>query len=328
MCLINGPGSPGNCGIEGVGRWHPHVTLGRGDDSRLASDSKPQPVAPRGGLGHAIWVSGGAKTWPVLLGFVLFAVAGCRDPRAPREPDPTAAHLRVMTYNVNFGLEGDPATVDVIAADDADVILLQETNEAWELALRERLSGRYPFIEFRHCCRAGGLAVLSKYPLGEGDYIEPPDGGWFPGWRLVVDTPLGPLQTLNVHLRPALGERGGVVSGQVTTGPIRRAQMADYATFIEDGLVDGMSTIVVGDFNEGRRGSAVEYLETLGMRTALPEFSGEQNTWRWKTSVGTVHAQLDHIVHDATLDAVDVHVVEGGRSDHLAVVAVFQRSGR
>ena len=50
---------------------------------------------------------------------------------------------------------------------------------------------------------------------------------------------------------------------------------------------------------------------------------GLHDTWRWTTSVGTLHRQLDHIEHDDRLVAVAGRVLPGGNSDHLAVVADF-----
>jgi endonuclease/exonuclease/phosphatase (EEP) superfamily protein YafD len=79
---------------------------------------------------------------------------------------------------------------------------------------------------------------------------------------------------------------------------------------------------VVGDFNEGERGLAIAYLQRRGFTSALGEF-GSQPTWRWPTSIGTVSAELDHIVHSRRLEPLSVKVVTAGRSDHLPVVARF-----
>ena len=58
--------------------------------------------------------------------------------------------------------------------------------------------------------------------------LKPPDGGWFPAWLLRVDSALGSLQVLAVHLRPQLSESGGIVSGVLTTPPVRRREMTKY----------------------------------------------------------------------------------------------------
>ena len=257
------------------------------------------------------------------LGLVLLVtLAGCA--RAPR-PGPARAprpDLTVMTYNVNFGLAGDDATLQAIRREGADVVLLQETNEAWQADIEERLSGIYPTRRYHHCCRAGGLAVLSRFDVGDLGVL-PARHGWFPAWRVVVRSPTGPVQILSVHLRPAVSDSGGVVSGAFTTPRVRRAEIEDFY-----GLVDrSLPTLVVGDLNEGPNGHAVEFLQAQGLTNVLPEAGGPQSTWHWRTSVGTLRLQLDHIFCNGLLRPLWAHVVHAGHSDHYPVVAAFARRG-
>ena len=252
---------------------------------------------------------------------ILFALCmACAERQPPRAPASGQPHLRVMTYNVNYGIPGDDATMDAIEAGAAAVVLLQETTPAWEEALRDRFAATYPHMAFRHCCGAGGLAVLSTHPFDEGDHLPPPDpAGWFPAWRVVVHAPVGDVQILNVHLRPQLSDSGSVLSGMLTTSSIRQAQIAGFHAALDPTL----PTLVVGDFNESAGGSAIGYLADRGLESALPRFTGPQDTWRWQTSVGTISTQLDHIVHDERLAPLGVVVIARGRSDHLPVVGDF-----
>lgn len=227
--------------------------------------------------------------------------------------------LRVLSYNVNFGLEGDPETLDAIAKATPDIALLQETTPGWETALRARYGDEFAHVQFRHCCRAGGMAVLSKHAVVDQEEIQPPERGWFPAWRLVFDTPLGKLQVLNVHLRPQISESGSVVSGYFVTPAVREAEMKKYVGHLDATL----PTLVVGDFNEGSGGQAIAVLERRGFRSAQSEMGSATPTWRWPTSVGTVRAELDHLAFDRRLKPLNVRVLATGRSDHLPVVGVF-----
>ena len=264
------------------------------------------------------------ETMTLMTACSMLALTACASttPRQPRVPSPDRAQMQVMTYNVNYGLAGDPETLAVIEQASADVIFLQETTPAWEQILRRTLAGRYPHMAFRHCCGAGGLAVLSKHPFASRQYRHAAtEGSWFPGWRVVVQGPLGPVQVLQVHLRPQLSDGGSVVSGVFTTPPIRRAEITDYRRWLDPEL----PALVVGDFNEGDDGQALGVLVEGGLQTVLPEFRPEADTWRWTTSVGTVKTRLDHIVYDpARLDPLDARVIQAGRSDHLPVVAIFE----
>ncbi|MCC6748546.1 MAG: endonuclease/exonuclease/phosphatase family protein [Deltaproteobacteria bacterium] len=261
------------------------------------------------------------RVW--LLG-VLALGMGCgtgsprREPRVPRPGLPT---LTVMTYNVNFGLAGDPAALEAIAGTHADVVFLQETTPAWEAALRQRLSRRFPEQRYRHSAGAGGLAVLSRHPIRHDRYIPSPLG-WFPAWRVVLETPVGPLQVLQLHLRPPVSDGGSWVSGYFTTRDFRARELRHFASY----LAPELPTLAVGDFNEGHDGRAVRALRGTGLQSALAEFAPSATTWHWPTALGELRFTLDHILYSRDLDALDARVLSAGRSDHYPVVAVFQRA--
>lgn len=260
-----------------------------------------------------------------LIPFMLLVLSCAAQPLQPRQAHPQTPTLKVMTFNVNYGVAGDESTLLAMSQEGADVILLQETTPEWERAIRERLSAAYPHMVFRHCCGAGGLAVLSRFELEDKDYIQAPAPGWFPAWLLTTTTPLGEVQLLNVHLRPPVSDSGSFVSGYFSTPKVREAEITAYRGRLDPKL----PTIIAGDFNENAHGDAVEHLEEQGLRSVLPEYSPDRDTWRWPTSFGTMKAQLDHIIYDPKHYApLTAYVVEAGRSDHLPVVAVFERQAR
>jgi endonuclease/exonuclease/phosphatase (EEP) superfamily protein YafD len=272
--------------------------------------------------------SGGHAALRLLVGTVVaVAQSACSSAphRTARAPTPNHETLSVMTYNVNYGLAGDESTLAAIENQHADLVLLQETTPAWEVVLREVFHARYPFIAFRHCCGAGGMAVLSRHPFEEREYMTPPEGGWFPAWTFELDSPIGRLQVMNVHLRPQIGDSGpnviGVASGMIRTPAIREAEISEYLPHLRQNL----PTLIAGDFNESEDGSALEYLEERGYRSTLPEFSND-DTWHWNMSViGTVSRRFDHIVYGPGLEPLSARVLRAGSSDHLPVVAVFER---
>jgi endonuclease/exonuclease/phosphatase family metal-dependent hydrolase len=252
----------------------------------------------------------------LLVAVLAVGPSQCHRPLPPRPAPAEAPALRIMTFNVNFGVAEHADNLAAIHEAAADVVLLQETTPAAEEAMRGELAERYPHMVFTHCCRAGGLAVLSRFPILEREPL-PATVSWFPAERVVIQAPLGRVQLLNVHLRPPLSESGSWISGYFSTRSIRREEIETYWQHIDPSL----PTVVAGDFNEAHGGEAVEYLADHGLRSVLPEREPRAKTWHWRTAVGTIHAQLDHIVVDRRLACIDVHVLERGRSDHYPIVA-------
>jgi len=238
-----------------------------------------------------------------------------------RIPEPVAEHmprLRVMTFNVNFGVSTDPHNLAAVRDADADVVLLQETTDETEAVFRRELADAYPHMRFRECCRAGGLAILSRHPIVEDEWI-PSEVGWFPAWRFVVDGPLGEVQLLDVHLRPPVSDSGSWIGGYLSTGPFRE----DEITTFFGQMRDDIPTIVAGDFNENERGDALGWLAERGFTSVLPEYVDHAMTWHWNLPFTTIRARLDHIVYGPGLRPHAAEVIEAGRSDHFPVVASF-----
>jgi endonuclease/exonuclease/phosphatase family metal-dependent hydrolase len=231
--------------------------------------------------------------------------------------------LLLMTYNLNYGNPDLGATLDAIEAADADIVLLQEVSDAWRDALLARFDRRYPHHKVHlHTRHAGGLAVLSKLPIERDELWAAPSGtgAWFPAQRLVVTTAFGPLQLLNVHLRPAL-DRGSWIRGFMTTPVVRRAEIAAHWARLDHAL----PTVVAGDFNEDPTGRAVDYLTAQGLRriaTAGPTTWHYEVTSRRQT-FDLLKMDIDHVMADARLTARDAHVLAAGTSDHRPVVVTL-----
>jgi endonuclease/exonuclease/phosphatase (EEP) superfamily protein YafD len=234
---------------------------------------------------------------------------------------PEGRSLLVMTYNVNYGVAGDAESIRLIEESGADVVMLQETNGAWEDALRGGLSHVYRHMAFLDADRrAGGLAFLSRHPIRLAERRDSPIG-WFPAWRAILDSPIGQVQLINLHLRPP-SHRGGTVRGYFESQVERLKEMEAYLDLVSKDL----PVILAGDFNEDARGRSLQKLLSLGFDSVLERFRPWQPTWRWQTAMGEVRWQLDHIVLARPLRATAAWVVDGGASDHVPVLARIERA--
>lgn len=277
-------------------------------------------TTPSAAKNRSAWVMTVATATACLA--AIWAHAASPNARTASPPPAGTPVLTLMTYNVNYGLGGDTETAHVIRDSAADLILLQETTPEWEKTLRAVVSTKFPYMVFEHTRNwaPGGMAVLSKRPILHADPPEPSPVGWFFGWRVEVDTVLGGVQVLNVHLRPPLTKPSSFARGYFSTPADRLQEIRAYAAMLKP----GMPTVVVGDFNEGDRGDAIGHLLDLGLDNALPQFQPGATTWRWPVGSLTARTRLDHILYDAAqLDCFSAEVLAAGRSDHFPVVARF-----
>ncbi|MFZ5475646.1 MAG: endonuclease/exonuclease/phosphatase family protein [Myxococcota bacterium] len=246
----------------------------------------------------------------VLLVAMLASPAAHARPLAGERADFT-----ILSWNVNYGLTGDPAALTVLRDLDADVVLLQESNAAWEAYLRD--AALYPHADFLDDGAAGGLAVLSRWPFRHVA-TTPSPAGWFDAWTVRVETPEGPVQIVQVHLRPPYGNVGGWATGWIDSASVHRAEIAAAWAAVDPAL----PTLVVGDFNEPR-GGALRWLSDRGLRCALHDVSPGALTWRWDLGWITLRNAFDHVVHDPRLAPVEVEVLDRGHSDHLPIRASY-----
>src|SRR5262245_15014546 len=85
------------------------------------------------------------------------------------QPKTSRQHLRVVTYNLNWGEKGWKKnnrlnTIRAMQATNADIIFFQEFNSDWAKLLLQHM-GHYKYREFCHYYQGRGTAVLSKYPF-------------------------------------------------------------------------------------------------------------------------------------------------------------------
>ena len=173
----------------------------------------------------------------------------------PTPPGPRPA-LRLMTYNVNFGIAGDGPTLAAIESGQADVVFLQEINKPWETSLRARFDGAYPHAVFYPRGGAGGIGVMSRLPIRAQELIPRGSRRLVPGAAPGARFAAGPLQVLVVHLRPPVSDGGSFISGHFTAPAIHKKEIARFCQTLDRNL----PTMVVGDFNEEEDGRAIVYL--------------------------------------------------------------------
>lgn len=254
--------------------------------------------------------------------------------------------FRVLQFNMQFGQiwdDADPdrapirldATLAEIREHDADIILLQEVEQALSDGtqcqpppnygrLQSELAGYhsyfdYPRADSRELPFGIGLAIFSRTPLRDSmrlDLPSPPiDFDFFgrkttPTDRLLIGaktTILGrELQLFNTHLLAFF-----MLGSSSAENPLQRELVADQLARSRG------PTILTGDFNVSKHESLVAQFAGRGFTTVQQT----EITWRRRPFV------LDHIFHNEHLRCVAHRVVPTPASDHHAVVADFEFAG-
>lgn len=83
----------------------------------------------------------------------------------PKIAHRSGAHSRLMVFNVLSENRQYDRTANYILAENPDIVVLLETNEAWKREILGQLGARYPFHIFGAREDDFGVGVLSRHPL-------------------------------------------------------------------------------------------------------------------------------------------------------------------
>lgn len=236
------------------------------------------------------------------------AIAAPAPAPAPAPTPPTGGRLRVMTWNLNFGI--DPAgQAQVIADSGADVALLQEAS-LWDEDMRvtypqrlQQLTGQKWYSVFAsHSGRYSpneGTMILSRLPLLDQSTRNAYDRGFS---RILVNVGGVQVNLLNTHLDWA-------------DTNMRSLQLEDFMWWARQ---FGGAKVAGGDFNSwwgeywiGRMTS--EYSDTW-----LDVTGSQENGYTLNGSV-----RFDYLFHDTRAIPWGAWVTPTSRSDHAPLIADY-----
>jgi endonuclease/exonuclease/phosphatase family metal-dependent hydrolase len=250
--------------------------------------------------------------------------------------------LRVLQFNMQFGMGWDPANPDNVPIDigatvaeirrhNPDVVLLQEVEHAQlggvqiepppnYTLLKQALSDydsyfSYPKADPRELPFGIGLAIFSKTPLVDAFRVDVPSpaiefefGGkkMTPTDRLMIGAKTviagREVQFFNVHLLAFF-----MLGSSSTMFPWQRDLVAERLA------ASDIPTILGGDFNVTEHDSLVEQFAEFGYATVQYKVP----TWLRRPFI------LDHIFYNSWLRCTGFSVEDSKASDHLPVVANF-----
>jgi endonuclease/exonuclease/phosphatase (EEP) superfamily protein YafD len=245
----------------------------------------------------------------MLVGWVPVAVLAAPTASGLVAPEEPAAgeKFTLLTQNLWYQHPDPTAMAAATMGRDADVMVLVEYTSAHrEALLAAGMADAYPYLWEEPGERGGGIAVVSRFPLGEVERLDT----WSGAVRVELQLDDGPVVLFGAHpIAPS--DRYGLIRW-----------VEDHRTLNAAVRGSPPAVIVAGDLNatSGHR-RLRRLMDTGGLRDAHDVAGGGfAATWpasRWFPPV----MRLDHILVGDAVGVVSVELLDGAGSDHRGVEA-------
>lgn len=231
---------------------------------------------------------------------------------AERPPD-----LRVVSFNTYVHAPDASHVVDLVRAQEPDVLLVQELFPSRDEELRARLGDRLPHRHVVQSPGVGGVAVYSRFPITEVRPILDASERSRSTAVVVLDVDGRPLQVVPVHLISPCPTCGTSFLERLDLeGDVRVAEMRSIIAALDPEV----PAIVAGDLNSTDRSMPYRRLTGAGF-TDPQRDAGDGPGFTWPAAGRTgAFLRIDWLlVRD--LRAIDTWVGPARGSDHRPVIA-------
>lgn len=270
-------------------------------------------------IGKRRWLTGFIILLALVIGMNYIFLLTPKLSRAQAQTDTNL--LRVMTFNVHYSNRDTTAIVELIKAENPDIIALQEVTPDLATLLYPKLAAEYP-----HYLTGEGAgfekAFVSRYPLT----ALPRSREAWGGLPAQVETPNGPVIVWNLHPPPAVNQNGWEA---------QRQTLSAIAQEIEG---ETRPLIVLGDFNTTDQAENYRLIANhltdvhwavghgLGFTFPEPDVVDRMGYGQLIQKASPI-VRIDHIFVNKHFDPQETHVIPHGYgSDHRPVVATLRFS--
>lgn len=248
-----------------------------------------------------------AAAFAAILGAIHFLSGGRGVQAAEPATACSGAALTVVTVNVDFSNREPRRLLDWLAAEQPDIVVLQEVTPLWAAALESQAA--YPHSRILPRSDPYGIALLSRWPIVS---IAPVDlaGDGIPSLEAVVRVRGQDVRVLGLHTR------WPVIPGLARLRDLALTRTAARAR------ATTLPMLVVGDLNLSPDAPVyADLLESSRLRDVMAG-KGWQPTWRagfWPLAL-----RIDHQLASPALCVERAAVGPGIGSDHRPVIARYR----
>lgn len=239
-------------------------------------------------------------------------------------------HFTVLTHNMLYRGATVAQSAKMLAAEDADLVALQEFTPEWQDQLAPLLDQRYRYQALAPRPGASGYGLYSKHPIANVKLLGP--RSWPFAQCFDVLLPEGPLRTCNVHFSSPAGAFARKTDRWAELKKIERRRNEEWAElrqYLSRVARRGDMELLLGDLNTLEseplyRNIAREYVDAY---RELRSDSGA--TWPNNLPVLPFRiARIDYVLSRGPLSPLAASVPSESGSDHMAVKATFALPGK
>lgn len=264
----------------------------------------------------ALWLRSRAALVGVAISSVLFLLTygAFFLPALPGQA--TGTTFTVMTYNVFLKNEQADSVLTEVAANNPDIVGLQELYPPNEALITRRLKASYPYWNVEP-----GVGLFSRYPIHGCESVRTASGisGLIQRCQITLDD--HSIAVYNVHIRPARLLKGQVSGLSMVTGLEPEQHNEDLRLLLSILEGEAEPVIIMGDFN-----MIDQEPHYIRLRHALKDAYRERGwgfgfTYSRFPETGIPIWRIDYIFHSPMIRPLDSWVGNLGGSDHRPVIA-------
>lgn len=230
--------------------------------------------------------------------------------------------LTLMSYNLFFKNARPDQSISIIRQEDPDILLVQELTPNWAAKIEKEIGADYPH-KLTHALRGThGIGIYSKYKITNQELLK--NAANLPFAQIVdlqFDGKL--IQLVNTHLAsPAIAveNKDNFLPLFLGNYKLRTKQIKALNGLARNGGETYSSQLLIGDLN-------TLHSEPIFKRLKWQWVNSSNGLFRW-TKFNFPHSSrvrpiltLDYILGRGAIEFLEYKVIEGGSSDHLAIVA-------
>jgi endonuclease/exonuclease/phosphatase (EEP) superfamily protein YafD len=244
----------------------------------------------------------------------------------PKQPNPHAPQLRVMTWNLLFTNPNDSGVAAFIRHEQPDLLFVQELGWHMGLQLAEELHSSYPSQWIEPASGARGLGIFSRYPLMR---VTPETERYDPCrcQHALVQIDDHQVDVLNFHPSIPAIEVFEIGRLRIPVALDTTPQLEPFDAMLKRIEPVGRPILLAGDFNLTEREPTYRRIRAK-LSDAFREAGwGFGLSYPQGTQIGPVPIpnliRIDYIFHSSDLRALAAWNGSGAGSDHRYLVADF-----